>query len=271
MNKYQFSLALLTSAVSLMNVSSSLQAACVNGDCAAMGYTKTESACEGDIIRCPFDTSKVFCKEVEPLAIGDLLFSDKTTGKNMVEGKTVIGVVVDTSRRLAAYKIETNRQWAKEGYQYTQMDVPNLPNLTNEQAKTDFNGKSNTAALVAASTSLYPAANYCNNLTTEGTSKGDWYLPAAGELLLMLNNFQQMNIGFARAAGTQLTSGYNRSEYNSSTETSYSECGGDRTGYTCASYVKNNTGKDNNAGIDPSNKFWYVWSEGPRVRCFIKF
>ncbi len=38
-------------------------AACVSNDCSALGYTKSESYCDGDIIRCPFDTSKVFCKE----------------------------------------------------------------------------------------------------------------------------------------------------------------------------------------------------------------
>lgn len=37
--------------------------ACVSNDCSALGYTKSESYCDGDIIRCPFDTSKVFCKE----------------------------------------------------------------------------------------------------------------------------------------------------------------------------------------------------------------
>lgn len=252
-------------------------AACVSNDCSALGYTKSESACSGDIIRCPFDTSKVFCKEKEVyvMAAGDLLYSDKTTSKNMIEGKTVIGVVVDPSRRIASYKFETNRQWASSNYSKVQMDVPNLPNLTDEQAKNDFNGKSNTSALVIASTSLYPAANYCYNLTTVGTSKGDWYLPAAGELLLMLNKFNQMNIGFAKAAGTQLTKGYSRAEYNSSTETHNSDCGGggdvSSRGYTCASYVINYSGDDNKASINSSNRYWAVWSEGPRVRCFIKF
>lgn len=40
-------------------------AACVSNDCSALGYTKSESACSGDIIRCPFDTSKVFCKALD--------------------------------------------------------------------------------------------------------------------------------------------------------------------------------------------------------------
>ena len=63
MTKNQFSVAILTSVCSMMNFSSSLQAASVTGDCAALGYTKAENTCEGDIIRCPFDTNKVFCKE----------------------------------------------------------------------------------------------------------------------------------------------------------------------------------------------------------------
>ena len=79
-------------------------AACVSNDCSALGYTKTESYCDGDIIRCPFDTSKVFCKEKEVyvMAAGDILFSDKTTAKYLTDdSKTPIGVVVDPSRRLA--------------------------------------------------------------------------------------------------------------------------------------------------------------------------
>lgn len=272
----KLSLALMAAGFSV-SISAYASAACVTGDCAAMGYNKTESACSGDIIRCPFDTSKVFCKEKEVyvLSVGDLLYSDKTTSKDMIEGKTVIGVVVDPSRRLASYHFETNRQWASSNYTKVEMDVPGLPNLTDEAAKNDFNGKSNTAALINASTSLYPAASYCNNLITAGTSKGEWYLPAAGEVMLMLNNFNKMNIGFAKAAGTQLTKGYSRAEYNSSTETHNSDCGGggdvSTRGYSCASYVINYSGNDNTASINSSNRYWAVWSEGPRVRCFIKF
>ena len=51
--------------------------------------------------------------------------------------------------------------------------------ITNE--KTDFNGKSNTATIMTDDTSNV-AAKYCNDYTTAGTSAGDWYLPAAGEL-----------------------------------------------------------------------------------------
>lgn len=47
---------------SLMVETSSALAACVSGDCAGLGYTKSASDCSGvDAIRCPFDTSKYFC------------------------------------------------------------------------------------------------------------------------------------------------------------------------------------------------------------------
>lgn len=201
MNKYQFSLALLTSAVSLMNVSSSLQAACVNGDCAAMGYTKTESACEGDIIRCPFDTSKVFCKEIRPLSAGDILFSDKTTGENTVEGKTPIGVVVDPSRRLAMALNCALKQWAKNGYNNT--NISGIPDKDphDSATKNDFNGKAYTKIIVDNCGANCPAAYYAYNYTTAGTSKGDWFLPSAGELWKLEENKTDVKVGLAKAGG----------------------------------------------------------------------
>lgn len=62
---------------------------------------------------------------------------------------------------------------------------------TGDQAKTDFNGKVNTAAAIAA-IKAYDTANGTDNITgnvpdiiekyhTEGTIAGDWYVPAAGE------------------------------------------------------------------------------------------
>lgn len=58
----KLSLNILVPSFSLTICAGVVQAACVTGDCSAMGYTKAESNCTGDIIRCPFDTSKVFCK-----------------------------------------------------------------------------------------------------------------------------------------------------------------------------------------------------------------
>lgn len=61
----KLSLNLLAAGFSLSYLAASAQAACVSNDCSALGYNKSESACSGDIIRCPFDTSKVFCKALD--------------------------------------------------------------------------------------------------------------------------------------------------------------------------------------------------------------
>ena len=61
----KLSLNLLAAGFSLTYLAAPTQAACVSGDCSALGYNKSESACSGDIIRCPFDTSKVFCKALD--------------------------------------------------------------------------------------------------------------------------------------------------------------------------------------------------------------
>ena len=64
---------------------------------------------------------------------------------------------------------------------------------TTDGAKTDFNGKTNTATIIAA-IKAFDLANNTNNITgyigqgiqvfaTAGTIAGDWYIPAAGELL----------------------------------------------------------------------------------------
>lgn len=63
-------------------------------------------------------------------------------------------------------------------------DIPNLINIVElSAAQTDFNGKGNTAAIVAKlgnyAGGLY-AAKICSDLVAYGFS--DWYLPAAGEI-----------------------------------------------------------------------------------------
>ena len=56
----------LGGALSVMLSSFAIAGGCISSDCAAMGYTKTVSQCSGyEMIRCPFDTSKVFCQEPE--------------------------------------------------------------------------------------------------------------------------------------------------------------------------------------------------------------
>ena len=212
MTKYQFSLALLTS---VMSFSSSLQAACVSGDCTALGYTKSESECGGDIIRCPFDTSKVFCRAYQPTTkvcdtIGDVLYDDKSCAidiNNLDPYRTPIGVVFDVNRKLAiALEQSSSLKWAPEYH-----DIPGLTNYSESTVTSDYNGKSNTSIIRAHGDSNgydTPAADYCYNYITAGTNKGDWYLPAGGELQLMYNNKTTLNNSLSKVGGTQLSSSY---------------------------------------------------------------
>lgn len=175
---------------------------CVANNCAALGFTKSASNCEGDIIRCPFDTSKVFCKEKEVYVMeaGDILYSDKTTSHYYTDNnKTPIGVVVDPSRRLAMALNCTLKQWANNGY--NKNNISGIPDKEPADTKTDFNGKSYTKTIVDACGSNCPAAYYAYNYTTAGTSKGDWFLPSGGQLWLMEQNKSAIKMGLAKAGG----------------------------------------------------------------------
>ena len=75
-------------------------------------------------------------------------------------------------------------------------------------ATNDFNGKENTAAILASatvdymgletieatntSTGYYPAAFCCAKYSTMGTNPGDWYLPAQGEASFMIAKYGKL-------------------------------------------------------------------------------
>ncbi len=189
-------------------------------DCASIGYTET--SCEGDSLKCPFDTSKLYCipcdssfkydcsgenitggtgsacggKYVscscsgggvfrdgvcsQSCTVGMIYYSDKSCSTELDNSKTPIGVVVKDNELVMSNKKSSSMTWSSA---YTDTSLNNY--LSDTDAKTDFNGKSNTAVIVAAhptETVDNNAAIYCNSYSTEGTNAGDWYLPAAGEL-----------------------------------------------------------------------------------------
>ena len=78
--------------------------------------------------------------------------------------------------------------------------------ITAGQALADMNGSGNTAALVELVPSSaktggafenvqanYPAAFACHLFSTRGTSQGDWYLPAIGELGYLYTRVKKIN------------------------------------------------------------------------------
>ncbi|MBQ8436182.1 MAG: hypothetical protein IJX20_00875, partial [Alphaproteobacteria bacterium] len=79
-------------------------------------------------------------------------------------------------------------------------DVSWLTNITSSSAaEADMNGKSNTSIIASEHsssglTSSNSAAIYCNSYSADGTSAGDWYLPAAGELYsYVYGNYSAIN------------------------------------------------------------------------------
>ena len=172
-------------------------------DCAGLGYTET--SCSGAFLRCPFDTSKMFCAssagggssssgggatpESGGCLVGMIYYSDGSCSRSVDGSKTAIGVVVEDNAYVMSVPKTGTMTWAS-----TSNDVSGLTNFySDNQAKLDYLGKLNTAAIVAAyssDTTINNAAKYCNSYSTAGTSAGQWYLPAAGELYdgLYLNN-----------------------------------------------------------------------------------
>ena len=160
----------------------------------------------------------VACKQT--CDIGNILYSDSTCSSCKVSGKTPIGVVsyAEGTKRLAINLTTTSSmsmQWGGYG-----TDIPGLTNYGSSPHTTDFNGKSNTAAWVSyygSSVTNY-APGYCYNFTTTGTSKGQWYLPAQGELYASVwTNKSTVDAGLSAAGGASIQNGWHwsSSEYAS--------------------------------------------------------
>ena len=192
--------------------------------CSGTGYSGgSGSSCGGKYQSCTcssgYEWKDGVCEKScdETCSVGNILYSDYTCSSCNVSGKTPIGVIsyASGSTRLAINLVETSLEWSS-----SYVDISGITDYTsNSAALNDFSGKSNTAAWVSyhgSSTSRY-APGYCYNYTTTGTSKGQWYLPAAGELYAsIVTNYSAVNSGLSAAGGTQL-SGY----YWSSSEYSY--------------------------------------------------
>ena len=135
---------------------------CVESDCAALGYTMTEDVCEGPFVRCPFDTSKVICKEkkyCDDAEIGDILYSDFTCSSDVVPGKTPIAVVFDTRSRLAVGLDAPEK-----------VMIPAVTCWDSGKVMTP-EGIKNIAEKNGCSC---PACDYVLSYSTEGTEAGDW-------------------------------------------------------------------------------------------------
>lgn len=85
-------------------------------------------------------------------------------------------------------------------------------------ALSDFNGKGNTDILVGLG-SDYVAANHAKDYTIDGVSSINWYLPACGELGVMIARLGSINAVISTLGGVAVPTDYilwSSSEYNKS-------------------------------------------------------
>ena len=183
------------------------QAACpVFPTCEEMGYTMTATDCPGRAtLKCPSDHAKVFCiadSSVE-CQIGSVLYDDLKCYDTPPDGKTALGVVFDTSKRLAIIYGAGANNIAWGGYR---TDISGLVNCTDSNyTSCGTDGKSNTQKIVAAlGESSDHAAGFCYTLTHGGLAKGSWFLPSGSELKTLYNNKTKVNAGLASLGSPSL-------------------------------------------------------------------
>ena len=204
---------LMSSALALL--SGTVEAGCIQTpSCSSLGYSST-TACEGGL-KCPWGNAW-FCNvggggsgsnpDYSNCKIGDILYSDMSCNANMIASKTPIGVVFDVTNGLAVAKDEfSNLMWGMSG------DISGIQNYANSSTSTaDWQGFNNTKAIHDFEKSqggYYPLMRNAVLYFTTGTSQGQWYVPAAGELQSISSNKDVLNTTLSKIGGTQMSGGY---------------------------------------------------------------
>ncbi len=183
--------------------------------CNSLGYTSS-TACDGGL-KCPFgeawncDLNKITeitnkiteiekkieqQQQQEKCIIGSILYEDKTCSLTVIAGKTPIGIVVyidSTGGQAMALKSLGNFNWGDR--------ISTLPDFGNNAGENYTSCENSKKIIEAGDKSKYPAAWAAHEYKTEGTSAGDWCLPAAGIFTSYYNNQDIINLGFAKVGG----------------------------------------------------------------------
>ena len=175
--------------------------------CSGTGYSGgSGTACNGKYKSCTcssgYEWDSGAC--MIPPKVGDILYSDMTWSSRREGGKTPIGVVayISGSKRFALALSDSGGRWSDTS-DFT--DIPQVTTAKSESsAKADYNGRGNTMWIVNTLVDAQFVAHRCYNYTTAGTSKGDWYLPAAGELYSAFLNMDALYNGFQWVGGKML-------------------------------------------------------------------
>lgn len=202
---------ILTTAIILFPFAVWAQNCSTPPSCATLGFTKSAADCSGKtILKCPFDTNKVYCDDAvsanKPRA-GDIYYSDHTFSSNVIAGKTPIGIVafVQGKNGLVIGFEEKTLKGSTGGKCVFKGTQSGTYALSDEVLSFDFNGIRNTGCLIQYDV---PEAVFCNSYKTAGTSAGDWYLPATGELQSVSVNYQLVNDGLKKLSKPPFSNEY---------------------------------------------------------------
>lgn len=180
--------------------------------CESLGYSQSAVDCkEGEMLKCPFDTNKVFCKsKCKSSNIGDILYSDFTCSQDYNSAKTPIGIIFHPQRRLAI-ALGTQQMYYNIYYPPNGISTPYINTITS-----NFDGKQRTKKIYISCVQeglTCDISNYVLSYTTKGTTAGDWYLPAPGELEYIYLKKDILNSSLSLVNGARLPSGPHLSSY----------------------------------------------------------
>ncbi len=145
----------------------------------------------------------------DKISAGFFLYADGTIGNSTTNGKTIIGVVFDVSKRLAiALKDLGKFVWSTESiYWETTTDSEGVHvkgEYVDTGADSSSDGRSNTDTVLnfceGRCESAYPAFYKVEKYSTSGIGKaGEWFIPASGQLGSINDNMDVLNESLAKA------------------------------------------------------------------------
>lgn len=183
---------LLTTAFSAFSVNA--QTCAVPPTCESLGYDKSADECSGLAqLKCPFDQSKYFCTayrnagEGEPIAVGDIAYSDGTYSAVPIPTKIPVGVVYSTSGLIVAlspYKTNVNpgsglSATACQSFTTNGKNGWTIPTLEELQSVYANRSKVETTLATLSATPLgtekyiYDVSSYCPDYLVFATGKTD--------------------------------------------------------------------------------------------------
>lgn len=179
-------------------------------DCTALGYTKTASECPLGAVKCPWNTSLVYCvKGTEPCSIGSIYYQGDFCSSRKIDGKVALGVVIYMNPDGIGGQVMTASPIGEYIWSTEWKDIPSLKNYTTwESAKTDFDSCNNTDKIASmGNRTVYPAIwaikGYYPTNARETATK--WCLPAAGVLNNIYVNLSVINSGIEKLGGKKIS------------------------------------------------------------------